>query len=102
MKIADLVTEAHAQARASGWYEQDEATPAEIAVRLALIHAEVSEALEEVRRGVTGEAFAAELADVVLRVADLAGWLNIDLETALARKMARNAVRPYRHGGKVL
>lgn len=102
MTISDLAARAHAQARASGWYDDAERTPEAIASRLALIHAEVSEALEELRRDEPGELFALELADVVIRVADLAGWLNLDLEGSIAAKMAVNASRPRRHGGKRL
>lgn len=48
------------------------------------------------------EGVASELADVVIRVADLCGLYGIDLETALEEKMAFNDTRPYRHGGKQL
>lgn len=43
-----------------------------------------------------------ELADIIIRVFDLAGRYNIDLERAIDEKMAYNATRPARHGGKVL
>ena len=33
-------------------------------------------------------------------VADMCGALGIDLEGAVARKMAFNATRPYRHGNR--
>jgi NTP pyrophosphatase (non-canonical NTP hydrolase) len=35
-----------------------------------------------------------ELADAVIRIADLAGALGLDLGGAIAEKMAFNAVRP--------
>lgn len=43
-----------------------------------------------------------ELADIVIRVFDAAGRYGIDLEKAINEKMAYNATRPQRHGGKVL
>lgn len=43
-----------------------------------------------------------ELADIVIRVADLCGLYGIDLEEALQKKMAYNRTRSYRHGGKHL
>lgn len=46
------------------------------------------------------EGFASELADVLIRVFDLAGALGIDLEDAVQSKMAYNKTRPHRHGGK--
>ncbi len=41
-----------------------------------------------------------ELADVVIRVMDLAEHLGIDLEMAISEKHSFNATRPRRHGGK--
>lgn len=39
-----------------------------------------------------------ELADAVIRIADLAGALGIDLDAAIGEKMAFNENRPYKHG----
>lgn len=41
-----------------------------------------------------------ELADAVIRIADLAGALGIDLDAAIVEKMAFNENRPYKHGKK--
>ena len=41
-----------------------------------------------------------ELADVVIRICDMCGDLEIDLEQAIELKMAYNRTRPYRHNGK--
>lgn len=48
------------------------------------------------------EGIAVELADVVIRIADMCGLYGIDLEEAIADKMAYNEKRPMRHGGKVI
>jgi len=48
------------------------------------------------------EGIAVELADCVIRIFDMCGFLNIDLEKAITTKMAYNKTRPYRHGGKVM
>lgn len=69
----------------------------EISQKLALIHSEVSEALEAVREG-SKEEFAEELADVLIRTADLAGALQINLSAAVASKLEKNKSRPFRHG----
>ena len=70
---------------------------------------ELSEVLEEYRDGKPlvyfgengkPEGIAIELADAIIRIGDLAGILGADLESAVIQKMAYNATRPHRHGGK--
>lgn len=68
---------------------------------LALIHSEVSEALEAFRKD-DKENFAEELADVVIRVLDCATGLQIDLDNEIAKKLEKNRGRSHRHGGKKL
>lgn len=93
---------------------------------IALLHSEVSEALEayrdfgiaQVYRDSGGEfaegpvdpdgklnkpeGVAAELADVLIRLLDTAHEYQLDLGTALEQKLAYNATRTFRHGGKNL
>ena len=38
------------------------------------------------------------LADAVIRIADLCGYLGIDLDTVISEKMAYNETRPFKHG----
>lgn len=99
-----LVHEAHGNAVKHGFWDD----PPEFGTSIALIHSELSEALEEVRKGnppaytVQGkpEGYATELADAVIRIADLCGWMDIDLEAVIREKMRYNATRPYKHGKK--
>jgi NTP pyrophosphatase (non-canonical NTP hydrolase) len=71
-------------------------------IRLALIHTEVSEATQEVKRhGVTPanlRAIGEELADVLIRVAELAQGLGIELSAAVEAKLAKNRLRSYKYG----
>lgn len=78
-----------------------------IAQKIALIQSELSEALEAMRKGDYTEngygvgkkdSFADELIDVVVRIFDLAGELDIDLDAQLAFKLAYNAQREVKHG----
>jgi len=90
--------------RGNGW---DIATPAtwenvnELGCKLALIHSEISEALEAVRHR-DFENFQEELADAIIRILDLTGGMGIDIEKAVKEKMERNKMRGYRHGGKAV
>jgi NTP pyrophosphatase (non-canonical NTP hydrolase) len=46
------------------------------------------------------DTFEDELADVLIRVMDLAAYKDIDLESHVKAKMRYNAMRPHRHGKK--
>lgn len=105
MTLKELVYAAHNNSRVHGWYE---GPPRNIPEMLALIHSEVSEALEDFRNRVMTIhfeedkpcGFPSEMADIVIRVADLCGYLEIDLEEAVRLKHEYNVGRPYRHGNK--
>lgn len=117
--LAEMARAAHDNSKAHGWWEGSSVERGEplvhadtIAAKLALVHSEVSEALEEVRirdprvvvvRGDgKPEGFASELADVIIRVFDLAEACGVDIEDAVLTKHAYNLKRPYRHGGSRL
>jgi NTP pyrophosphatase (non-canonical NTP hydrolase) len=113
MTLKELQERAHATALKSGFWDSGNG-PEQLATKLALVHSEVSEALEEVRDPVahlddtvtyteTGKplGFAVELADIVIRVADLAQRQGIDLETAIRIKMQYNETRPPKHGKRL-
>ena len=135
MSLKEIQAECHQTSVDHGWWEGVELDPTVIAMKLCLIHSEVSEALEEVRKNdgslyyteevtldgvktrrivpeselgsyklgsLKPEGFPSELADVLIRVFDLAGKMNIDLESVTREKMAYNKTRPHKHGGKAI
>ncbi len=88
--------------RDAGWWD-DVTTSVELSkvvpTKLCLIHSEISEAMEGHRKGKQDDhlpdypMFAVELADAVIRIADLAGAHNFPLGEIIARKMEYNAKR---------
>jgi len=78
------------------WNRRDDRGVPEL---LALVHSEVSEALEAYRNR-DEDNFREELADVIIRVLDMCGGLGIDIEYEVMKKHKINLGRPYRHGGK--
>ncbi len=108
MTIDELVFESHQTAVDKGWWDEKR----NLGELIALMHSELSEALEEYRKKNEEDwhlqydekgkpvGFVVELADVVIRIADLCGRFNLDLDDAITEKMAYNKTRSYRHGGK--
>ncbi len=89
-------------------YEDKELMSLQISRRLLHIIREVSEAHDLHHRGyepaaewLVGEkpeGMSIELADVVIRVADMAATYGIDLGSAIERKMKYNKGREFLHG----
>ncbi len=111
--IRELQKSINELAKSKGWYDGNAAVldPTWLGARLALVHSEVSEALECVRNGDYAEYLSnegkpeglpTELADIVIRVLDLAESVGIDMQVAIERKHAFNVNRPIRHGSKKL
>lgn len=94
----------HGAARDAGWWQRSgadvRANPLCFSNKLALIHSEVSEAMEGDRKSLMDDKLPhrqmreVELADAVIRIFDLAGAYGMDLGGAIAEKMEFNAQRP--------
>ena len=112
MTIQELMNESFDTAKEKGWIGDGKT----VGDHIALMHSELSEALEVYRNGRPvkkifyedpqwdgkPEGLPIELADVVIRIAQFCKEYDIDLERALGEKLEFNKTRPYRHGGKVI
>lgn len=133
----ELAGEIHEWARDKGWWSRPTDN---IAAKLLLVHTELSEATEELRKAgqcphgspdvdyddlrrvyyhsgedlteyrrdhdncgnCKPEGFGVELADTIIRLLDIAGRLELDMDVLVEQKMAYNRKRSRRHGGKGL
>lgn len=126
MDIKQLQKDSYRIAVDHGFYEGydfDRTDPRANATRLMLIVSELAEALEDIRNDVWDtelydivedngfdyrqsdyhpHGLPIELADAVIRIADYAEWLGIDLTEAISVKQDYNSRRPYKHGGKAI
>ena len=124
--INKLAKQIHKNAKSKGFYDSEK----NIGEMLCLIHSEVSEALEADRKDSYADwhnfnkelraqekaghkdawktafdihikdTFEDELADIMIRVMDLAAFKGIDLHSHIEGKMNRNALREHKHGKK--
>jgi NTP pyrophosphatase (non-canonical NTP hydrolase) len=72
--------------------------------KLALVHSEVTEVLEAIRKNKGSEEVVEEMADVLIRTLDLyasmrnAGFITHSLDEILFSKIEKNKARPKLHG----
>jgi len=98
-----ISSKVHRIAVEHGWWDK----PRNDGEAIALMHSELSEALEAQRHGdppddkipdFTGQ--EAELADVIIRIMDYAHARKLRVGQAVIAKIKYNETREYKHGGK--
>jgi NTP pyrophosphatase (non-canonical NTP hydrolase) len=102
MNMNTLSNEINQINRSNGWKviaPEQWADPHKVPAILALIHSEVSEALEAFRRD-DKDNFEEELADTLIRVLDCCGGLGINIDAVVRAKLEKNKTRGLQHGGK--
>ena len=112
MKSFDIVTEygldalsavLHESAKEKGFWD-GEYTSDKVGNKLALVHSEVTEILEAIRKRHGSEKIVEEMADVIIRLLDLyasmmnGGFINHSLDEQLNKKMEVNSNRLPLHG----
>lgn len=97
MRLKELCELCYKIAHEKGFYDKYEESGRPISEMLMLIVTELGEACEADRKN-NWDNFKEEIADTFIRLADMCGYLDIDIETEIEKKVEINKKRPYRHG----
>lgn len=103
LNLRDMIKSSYETAGEKGFWGPPEMMDKWVA-KLGLIHSEVTEILEALRKRQGADKVTEEFADVFIRAFDLhqrlvdAGEATDDLEQTIVRKLEANAARPAKHG----
>lgn len=104
INLTDMAYVLNQNAREKGFWDENNGVNFYIK-QMAMIHSEVTEILEALRKEQGDKAMLTEMADVIVRLLDLYGGMRIDgyfegllLEDALMEKIEKNKSRPRMHG----
>lgn len=104
--LDDIAHTIHANAVEKGFWEANTEENRTIFYlkQLAMVHSEVSETLEAIRKEKGSDIVVEELADIIIRVLDLWSgmtwdqYANKSLKNAISEKIDKNRSRPKMHG----
>lgn len=104
INLTDMAYVLNQNAKEKGFWDENNGVNFYIK-QMAMIHSEVSEILEALRKEQGDEAIVTEMADVIIRLLDLYGGMRVDgyfqgilLEDVLLDKVEKNKSRPKMHG----
>ena len=98
LTIEELTEKMNALVKSKGWYEADSKRPQtarNLAISLNLEAAEILEHFQWRDEAQDKKELASEMADVALYLLQLASVSNIDLETAILKKIEINKTRTW-------
>jgi NTP pyrophosphatase (non-canonical NTP hydrolase) len=110
--LNDIADDLHNVAKSKGFwnkvYKHAENEPIKdidfMLAKLALVHSEISEVLEAMRKQMGEEKIVEELVDIFIRLMDFyagakaTGWVSSSFDEILERKVGINKERPPMHG----
>lgn len=102
MSIETLVNRCYKLSKAKGFWDDER----NFGEAIALVHSELSEALEGKRKDLNDDhlpqfpMWQVELADAMIRILDLCGGMQVPIGEIIEKKLEYNAGRPYKHNKK--
>jgi NTP pyrophosphatase (non-canonical NTP hydrolase) len=105
MNLDNLATQVHTIAKNKGFWDGPVSYD-KLGNKLALVHSEVTETLEAIRKDQGSEKTVEEMADIIIRLVDIyqamlnAGLIEHSLDEILKKKIVKNMERPPLHGNK--